>query len=477
MEEFDVVIVGAGISGINTAYRVQTELPSSRYVILDAREDIGGTWSFFRYPGIRSDSDLYSFGFAWKPWTAGKAIAAAPLIMNYLREAVSETGIDQHIRFKHRVSAADWSIKEQCWQISVTDTDGSPIQFKSKFIVLGTGYYDYEKGLSASIPGIDNFGGPVVHPQFWPEDFDYSDKNIVLIGSGATAVTLLPNLAKKAAYVTMLQRSPTYIVKVDNKKSSSWGILPQHLSLQLTRLFHITIGILFYNFCRLFPSRARNLLQSGVAKQLPTTVPMDPHFTPTYRPWDQRVCFTPDGDFFEAIKEGKANVATGTIREVVEDGVILQSGEKLDADALVTATGLKIQAMGGICISVDGEKIDIGEKYAWNNAMIQDIPNFFFVVGYINASWTLGADATAKLFCRLVKYMQRQGYQSAVAGGVDAKTIGYRPLLGLTSTYVTRGGSELPKCGNSGPWLPRTNYFFDLYKAVMGNITTGLAFS
>lgn len=476
MEDFDVIIIGAGISGINAAYRVQTELPSSRYLILDAREDIGGTWNFFRYPGLRSDSDLYTFGFSWKPWTAGMPIATGPLIMSYLREAVSETGIDKHIRFNHHITAADWSTQEQHWRLSATNSDGDTVLFKSKFIVMGTGYYDYDKVLPASIPEIENFAGPVIHPQFWPKDFDYSNKNIIIIGSGATAITLLPNLAEKAAHVTMVQRSPGYILKVENS-GSKFRFLPQSLALQLTRLFHIIMPILFYGFCRLFPARARDLLQKGVAKQLPETVPLDPHFTPRYQPWDQRICFTPNGDFFKAIRNTSASVVTGTIRQVVEDGVILDSGEKLKADIIVTATGLKLKSMGGVQISVDNEKVEVGTKYAWNNAMIQDVPNLFFVVGYINASWTLGADATARTFCRLFKYMQAKGHKSAVAGGVDAKALGFRPLLGLNSTYVTQGASVLPKCGNSGPWQPRMNYIVDLYKAVMGDITNGLAFS
>lgn len=476
MEEFDVIIIGAGISGINTAYRVQTELPSARYTILDAREEIGGTWSFFRYPGLRSDSDLYTFGFPWKPWKAGKLIATAPLIMDYLHEAVSETGIDQHIRFKHHITAADWSTAEQHWRLTATNAAGDILHFKSKFIVMGTGYYDYNKGLPASIPEIENFAGPVIHPQFWPEDFDHSDKNIIIIGSGATAVTLLPNLAEKAAHVTMLQRSPTYIMKIENSPSKL-SFLPQSLAIQLTRLFLIIVPIIFWHFCRLFPTRAKNKLQQAVAKQLPETVPLDPHFTPSYKPWDQRICFTPDGDFFQAIRNANANVVTGTIQKVVKDGVVLNSGEKLTADVIVTATGLKMKAMGGIQISVDNEKIEVGDKYAWNNAMIQDVPNLFFIVGYVNASWTLGADTTARMFCRLFKHMQAQGHKSAVAGGVDAKTIGYRPLLALQSTYVVQGSSVLPKCGNSGPWLPRVNYFMDLYKAVLGNITEGLKFA
>ncbi|KAJ5242934.1 uncharacterized protein N7469_001261 [Penicillium citrinum] len=476
MEELDVIIVGAGISGINTAYRVQTELPSSRYLILDARGEIGGTWSFFRYPGLRSDSDLYTFGFPWKPWKQGKLIATAPLIMDYLSEAVSETGIDQHIRFKHHITAANWSNKEQKWQLTATDPNGDTVYFKCKFIVMGTGYYDYKKSLPASIPEIENFAGPVIHPQFWPENFDYSGKKIIIVGSGATAITLLPNLADKAAHVTMLQRSPTYIMKIENNPYK-WDFLPQDLAIRLIRLLQIIIGIIFYHVCRLFPGWAGTKLQQAAAKQLPETVPLDPHFIPRYKPWDQRVCFTPNGDFFEAIRNSKASVETGTIRQVVEDGVILQSGEKLQADIIVTATGLKMQAMGGIRISVDNEKIDIGEKYAWNNTMIQDVPNFFFMVGYINASWTLGADASARMLCRLVKNMQARGQRSAVPGGVDAKKIGYRPLLALTSTYVVQGGSELPKCGNSGPWVPRTNYLLDLYKAVIGNIDNGLIFA
>ena len=478
MEDFDLIIVGAGISGINTAYRIKSELPSCRYAILDARDDIGGTWSFFRYPGLRSDSDLYTFGFSWKPWLGGNPIATGSSIMQYLREAVRETEINQRIRLQHRVTNAEWSSEQQSWRLSVINAEGISLLFRAKFLVLGTGYYDYDQGLPASIPGLENFTGPIIHPQFWPEDFDHSKKKITIIGSGATAITLLPSLAECAAHVTMLQRSPTYIMSISNSGSlSEKGLIPASFSVQLNRLFFLIWPILFYYFCRCFPSLARAFLQRAMAKELPEKVSVYPHFTPRYQPWDQRVCFSPDGDFFRAIRNGKANVETGTIQKIVEDGIILQSGKKLHTDLIITATGLKLKAMGGVQLKVDGQKISIGDKYAWNNAMIQDAPNLFFMLGYINASWTLGADTSALLLCRLLKHMQLQGYSSAVAAVTDSKSISFRPLLGIKSTYVTHGVSELPKCGNRGPWIPRKNYFFDLYKAKFGDFTSDLLFN
>ncbi|CAN6674684.1 hypothetical protein TRVA0_061S00166 [Trichomonascus vanleenenianus] len=477
MEDYDVIIIGSGISGINAAYRIQTQLPGCRYIILEARNSIGGTWSFFRYPGIRSDSDLFTFGFPWKPWKGKSPIARAELIMEYLHEAVSETGIDKHIRLQQKVTSAEWTDKSQSWAVSVNDANNEQKVLRAKHVIMGTGYYDYDQGLKVDIPGLTNFKGTIAHPQFWPEDLDYSGKNVVIIGSGATAITLLPNMAQKAAHVTMLQRSPTYILSIPNSKreSSLSQVLPQSWAFYLTRLFFLIYPVIMYGFCQVFPNAARNRLQDQAAEQLPGHIPVDPHFTPRYKPWDQRLCMSPDGDFFEAMREGRADVATGTIREIEGDTIILHGGQRLQADIIVTATGLKLKAFGGIKIVVNGSTVDVGSKYAWNNAMLQDVPNFVFIVGYINASWTLGADATSQMFCRLVKQMDREKYAVAVPRVQGA--LQSQPLLPLKSTYVAKGARDLPMAGDSGPWTPRTNYFFDLYKAKYGDIRTGMEFT
>ncbi|KAF9884388.1 hypothetical protein FE257_001788 [Aspergillus nanangensis] len=478
MDDFDVIIVGAGISGIDAAYRIQTQLPGVRYTVLEGRDAIGGTWSFFKYPGIRSDSDLYTFGFPWKPWTGGSPIADAGSILKYLSEAIAETGIDKHIQLQQKVSCAQWSDKTQRWSVSASDGH-SMRQMQAKFLFMGTGYYDYEQELKANIPGLtENFAGTVVHTQFWPNDLDYQSKRVVIIGSGATAVTLLPVIAQKTAHVTMLQRSPTYIMPIANSRARSLlnKLLPESWTYYFRRFFFLVWGALMYKFCRTFPTVARNMIRKRMAKELPKNIPLDPHFTPRYNPWDQRLCFCPDGDFFQALREGKADVATGTIKEIEKGGILLHGGQRLEADIIVTATGLNLKAFGGMRVTVNGNPIDIGTKYAWNNAMVQDVPNFIFSLGYINASWTLGADATAQLFCRLAKQMQRGGYETVVPRLRGCEGMQNKPLLGLTSTYISEGEKNLPKCGDVAPWAPRATYFFDLCKAKFGDISTGLEF-
>ena len=472
----DVIIVGAGISGINAAYRLQTELPSSSYTILESRGGIGGTWDFFRYPGFRSDSDLYTFGFSWRPWSQEKYIADGDSIRKYIRESAAMYGIDRKVQFHHKLLSANWSSDQQAWSLLV-DADGQKEHLHARFVILSTGYYDYDEPLSTTITGIEQFKGKVIHPQFWPEDFDYADQKIVVIGSGSTAVTLIPSLAQKASHVTMLQRSPSYLLarpSVDAFGQVVSKFFPSWISHRLTRIKFLVLNSFFVKFCGAYPRVAKNLIKKATVKELPRGTPHNPHFEPSYNPWEQRLCLCPDGDFFQAMRAGKASVITDTITTVIEDGIQLASGKILDADIIVTATGLKIRTAGGAQISVDKTPIDIGQKFLWKGVMLQDVPNAATVIGYTNASWTLGADATALLVCRLLKYLKEKGITSAVPRLEHAETMKSTSALNLSSTYVVKGMKEIPKAGDRAPWLPRTSYFADLWAAKFGNITEGL---
>ena len=475
---FDIIIVGAGISGINAAYRVQTELPSASYSILEARGCLGGTWDLFRYPGIRSDSDLYTFGFPWRPWAQEKIIADGDSIRKYIHESATLYGIDQKIRFHHKLLSANWSSDQQAWNLLVNE-EGHKSHLHARFVILCTGYYDYDEALSSHIPGIERFTGTVVHPQFWAEDLDYKDKKIIVIGSGSTAVTLIPSLAKRASHVTMLQRSPSYILArpaVDPFAEWTQKYLPDWLAHRITRSKFLVLSFLFVKFCTFYPLIARKLIKKATLKQLPDDVPHDPHFSPRYNPWEQRLCLCPNGDFFKAMRAGKASVVTETITTVTETGIQLASGQTLETNIIVTATGLKLKILGGARVSVDNVPVSISEKFLWNGVMLQDLPNMATVIGYTNASWTLGADATALLVCRLLKTMTAKGVTSAVPRMEDTKAMKPVPALNLSSTYVVRGAKELPKTGDKAPWLPRRTYFADLWSAMFGNITDGLHF-
>lgn len=475
---YDVIIVGAGISGINAAYRVQSELPGSKYALLEARGGMGGTWDFFKYPGLRSDSDLHTFGFPWRPWTEQKAIAEGPLIKKYVIETAESEGIDKHILYHHKLVSSNWSSSEQNWQLTV-DVDGKKQIFRSKFIILGTGYYDYDEALPATIPGIQNFKGTIVHPQFWPEDLDYEHKKIVVIGSGATAVTLLPNLAQKADHVTMLQRSPGYLISQPAINPISAFVkkwFPTSISYPFVRAQFLIVPYMFFLFCRAYPTIAKAILRKRTSDQLPKNVPHDPHFKPTYNPWEQRLCLCPDGDFFAALRSGKTDIATGHIEDMTDNTIVLKSGQELTADILVTATGLKISMAGGSSVSVDGEPVVIGSKFLWKGMMLQDVPNAAFVIGYTNASWTLGADATALSVTRLIKNMRSQGASVATPRLENSAAMKAQPTLNLNSTYVMKAADKMPKAGTEGPWKPRTNYFRDSWNAKYGNLSDGLEF-
>jgi cation diffusion facilitator CzcD-associated flavoprotein CzcO len=483
---FDVIIVGAGISGINAAYRLQDQLPNFSYAMLEAREDLGGTWDLFRYPGIRSDSDLFTFGFAFNPWNQNNPIAEGYAIKQYMRDTAQKYGIDEHILFRHHLLSADWSTTNNTWSLAV-NANGVQKTITARFVIFGTGYYDYKQPLQAKIPGLDNFQGQVIHPQFWPEDLDYKNKKVVIIGSGATAITLLPNMANEAAHVTMLQRSPTYIYSVPNRKTNSRlsyllpspsYLLPSGAYHRLQRAIWILRQRMFFLFCQRFPSLSTWILKRGLKKELPGHISYDPHFKPNYNPWDQRMCVCPDGDFFASLRCGKADIRTDTIKTVTEKGIVLKGGETLNADIIITATGLKLQIGGGVILSVDKQQIDIGSKFLWNGVMLQDLPNAAFVIGYTNASWTLGADAIAQCITRILKTLESRKFVAAIprVKANDAQKLQDRPLLQLKSTYVTTGAHALPRAADRGPWQPRDHYGKDIRFARKGNLDDGLEF-
>jgi len=479
--DLDIIIVGAGISGINFAYRLQERNPELSFVILEGRNDIGGTWSLFQYPGIRSDSDLYTFGFPWRPWQERASIAEGDKIMAYMRECMTMYGIDKKIRFRHHVKSADWSSSEKAWTLSV-NADGKDTTMKSRYVLMCTGYYDYTTPLQVVIPGLENFKGRVVHPQFWPKDLDYAGKDMAIIGSGATAITLLPALAEKARHVTMVQRSPSYVLsqpREDGLEKLIRAWVPARYVHAAIRFKWLAVPYLFINFCRLLPGSAKALLQKATKAQLPAQLTVDPHFNPRYNPFEQRMCFCPDGDFYRALRKGKASVMTGRIETVTADGIKLDDGREIPTDVIVTATGLKIQLAGGIRVAVDGVTLQPTQKYMWKNIMLEDMPNLFFVIGYVDASWTLGADATAQLVCRMLTTMAKKGQVVATPRMDDAtRARGLdQPILKLTSTYISAAKDSLPKVCDQPQWQGRTTYFRDIWEAWFGNINKGIVYN
>lgn len=405
-------------------------------------------------------------------------IADGESIRTYFRESAEEYGIDKKIRFHHNVTSADWSTKRQQWSLEV-DADGSKSTIKGRWIIWSTGYYDYNEPLKVDIPGLDNFKGKRIHPQFWPQDLDYTNKKIVVIGSGATAITLLPNLVDKAAKVTMLQRSPSWVLGIPQEHHSGplmRKYLPSWMASQLIRWKFLVIPLLFFHFCRRFPNAARNMLQKRTKEELPESLSLDPDFNPKYNPWEQRLCFCPDSDFFKCLRSGKADIVTDTIETVTSSGINLASGNTLDADIIVTATGLKMQLAGGAKVSIDGTPYDYSTKYMWKGMMLQDMPNSVTVMGYTNASWTLGADTTAGVLVRLMKHMRENNISSAVPK-VHGDEMKSQPMINLSSTYTEKAKGYLPMTGDRGPWKPRQNYLIDYWVAQYGNLTEELEFT
>ncbi|KAI0483750.1 putative flavin-binding monooxygenase [Xylaria cf. heliscus] len=479
-ETFDVVIIGAGISGINTAYRLQSQLPDTTFTILEARGTIGGTWDLFRYPGIRSDSDLFTFGFQWEPWPYDSPIAEGPLIREYMKNCVTKHKLDRYMRFHHKILAADWSSEADQWKITA-EHDGKRKEFRAKWVVLGTGYYDHGKPLQTVIPGLEQFKGKIIHPQYWPEDYDHSGKKIAIIGSGATAITLLPALSGTAGAVTMVQRSPSYIVSLNNgSPARAWLMrwMPKYVAGTWLRIVYIWRSYYAVLLSRYFPQRAKNLFIKLLIPQLPDRISHSPHFEPSYTPWQQRLCLSPDGDFFQALRDHPTtNIVTGHIDTVTETGIRMKDGTTIEADVIVTATGLQMRIGGGIAVSVNEEKVNWSGRVLWHGTMIQDVPNMMLVVGYVDAAWTLGADATAHILVRLLKYMKSKNITTAVPRLPPGGAGGYRRFWQLTSTYSEAATSILPRYGDVGPWVPKMSPPLDWLHSKWGDIVTGLHFA
>ncbi len=437
--------------------------PGSSYAVLEARDAVGGTWDLFRYPGVRSDSDMYTLSYPFRPWTHRKAIADGADIREYIRGTAEEHGIAERIRYGHRVVGASWSSDDARWTVT-SEVDGEFVEQTCSFLFMCSGYYDYDEGYTPDFPGLEDFAGTVVHPQFWPEDLDYAGKKVVVIGSGATAITLLPSMAEQAGHVTMLQRSPTYITSLPQEDAISAGlrkVLPAGPAHRLTRLKNAATAIGFYEFCRRFPSAARKILLDRAQGAVPEG--FDPqHLTPRYDPWDQRLCVVPNGDLWRTLRRGQASIVTDRIDSFDETGIRLASGEHLDADVVVTATGLKVVALGKVAIDVDGEKVDPNERFVYKGLMISGVPNLAWCIGYTNASWTLRADLSWQYVARLLKHMRKHGY---VAGMPDPDAVGGQgaPALDLQSGYVQRAVGVLPQQGKERPWTVRQNWFLDAW--------------
>ncbi|MEW5809577.1 MAG: NAD(P)/FAD-dependent oxidoreductase [Actinomycetota bacterium] len=476
MTEFvDVVIVGAGISGISAAWHLQQQCPGKNYVILERREQLGGTWDLFKYPGIRSDSDMYTLGFHFKPWATDQMIADGPSIWNYLNEAATENGIAEHIRYGQRVTAANWSDEHGRWELTV-ERGGEQIELHTNFLWACSGYYNYDEGFSPEFPGAEDFSGTIVHPQHWPEDLDYQGKNIVVIGSGATAITLIPALVDSGAgHVTMLQRTPTYIGSLPDKDpfaARAYRLLPEKTAYTAVRWKAILQATAQYQLARTLPNVFRKALRTMAERRLPEGFDYDRHFAPDYKPWDQRVCLAPNGDLFKTIRKGKADVVTDVIDRFTADGIALKSGQQLKADIIITATGLNVQFFGGAQVLRNGEPQDLSKSVAYKGLMLSGLPNVAFTFGYTNASWTLKADLTSEYVSRLLHFMDSRGYDIVVPRD-PAADVEELPFVDLTSGYIKRALDRLPKSGSKSPWRLKQNYLVDLRVIRNGKIDDG----
>jgi len=476
-EHVDVLIVGAGLSGIGAACHLQTDCPGKTYAILEAREASGGTWDLFRYPGIRSDSDMFTLGYAFQPWTEARAIADGPSILNYIRETAREHGVERRIRYGRRVVRASWSSAEARWTVEVERAeDGEREQLTCSFLYGCTGYYRYDEGYSPEFPGAERFSGRIVHPQHWPQDLDYAGKRVVVIGSGATAVTLIPAMAEQGAgHVTMLQRSPSYVFSLPGSDPLAELIrrwLPPKRAYPIVRWKNVLMASLMYQLSRRRPEFMKRLLRRGVEARLPAGFDVDRHFRPSYEPWDQRLCLVPDGDLFKTIRDGKASIVTDQIETFTETGIRLASGEELAADVIVTATGLNLLVFGGIGLEVDGREVAVSETVGYKGIMFSGLPNLALTLGYTNASWTLKADLAASWVCRLLNHMDAHGYAVVTPRRPDPSEP-VHPFIDLRSGYVLRSIDQLPKQGARHPWRLHQNYPRDVLLLKRGAIDDG----
>ena len=473
MEHVDVIIVGAGLSGIGGACHLKRHCPRKSFIILEARETMGGTWDLFRYPGVRSDSDMHTLGYRFRPWLETKAMADGPAILNYIRQTAAEYGVDKTIRYSHRVRRVSWSSDDARWTVEV-ETDKTVTQLTCNFLYLCTGYYDYDSGYTPEWPGVERFRGTIVHPQKWPNDLDYANKRIIVIGSGATAITLVPAMAERAAHVTMLQRSPTYIVSrpaEDKIANFLLRILPNRAAYMLSRWKNVLSATFFYTLARNRPELFKRMVARGVRNELGQHY--DPkHFTPDYNPWDQRLCLVPDSDLFRAIREGRVSVVTDQIETFTEDGLLLASGEQLTADIIVTATGLVLKLFSGMQLSVDDTTVHLPQKLVYKGMMFSDVPNLAFAVGYTNASWTLKCDLAGEYVCRLLNHMDHHHY-SICTPRVNDPDVGEQPVIDFNSGYVLRSLHTLPRQGLKTPWRLHQNYVKDLSMMRYGRVDDG----
>ncbi len=464
VEHLDVLVVGAGLSGVGAGAYLERDCPWATYAVLEARADLGGTWDLFRYPGIRSDSDMFTLGYSFRPWPNAEAIADGPAILQYIRDTAAETGVVDKIRFGRKVVRAEWSSAESRWLVTAEEVGtGRTEQLTCGFLYSCTGYYRYDHGYLPEFPGRDRFEGPVIHPQAWPDDLDYAGKRVVIIGSGATAVTLVPAMAETAAHVTMLQRSPTYIASMptqDPLANLLRKILPARYSNPVIRWYKALTTQAFYQVSQRRPEMVKRMLRRMLARQLPAGYDIDTHFNPRYNPWDQRFCAVPDGDLFKAISSGSVDVVTDRIQTFTESGIRLESGRELAADVVVAATGLDLLFIGGMTLSVDGQAVDVSQKLAYKGMMLEGVPNLAMAVGYTNASWTLKCDLTCDYVCRLLNRMREQKMTRAMPVNRDP-SITTQPLLGLTSGYVLRSADRMPKQGSRHPWQVHQSYLKD----------------
>jgi cation diffusion facilitator CzcD-associated flavoprotein CzcO len=480
-EHVDVLIVGAGLSGIGAACHLRQRCPDRTFTILEARDAIGGTWDLFRYPGVRSDSDMFTLGYSFSPWQEAEAIADGGAIREYVRRTAREFDVDSHVRFHHKVVAAEWSSADARWTVTAersTDNVVETVTLTCSFLYVCSGYYRYDKGFTPAFDGVEDFTGQVVHPQHWPQDLDYAGKRVVVIGSGATAITLVPSMAPTAAHVTMVQRSPSYVLSLPGKDvvaDKLIGKVPAKLLFPALRWKNVLMAMFAFQLSRRAPKFMKTLLRKGVLAQVPTGYDVDTHFAPQYDPWDQRMCFVPDGDLFKSLSSGRASIVTGAIDRFTPTGLRMTSGAELDADIVVTATGLNVLAAGGMTLTVDGKKVNLGDTIAYKGMMLSGVPNFALTIGYTNASWTLKADLVAGYVCRLLNHLTAHDYQVAtpVLADPDVDTV---PLIDLKAGYVLRSLEKLPKQGPAAPWRLHQNYPRDVYLMRHGPVDDDVRF-
>ena len=472
---YDVIVVGAGLSGIGAAYHLQHECPNKTFAVLEGRATMGGTWDLFQYPGIRSDSDMYTLGFPFSPWENPKAIADGPAILDYIKDTAKKFGIDKKIRFNHKVVDASWSDTDKLWTVKIAAHDQVKQQeITCRFLFMCSGYYDYEEGYTPEFPGSESFEGDIIHPQKWDQSIQYAHKKIVIIGSGATAITLAPELSKQAEKVTMLQRSPSYVISLPEKDPVAkllQAVLPKKAAYGLLRWKNILIALGFYNASRKWPKSVKKLIQKRIKNELGPDYDIT-HFDPAYNPWDQRLCIVPDNDLFHAISKGRVEIVTDTISRFTPKGILLQSGKELEADIIVTATGLKVQLLGGMSAHINNREVDTGKLHCYRGVMFSDVPNFAIAVGYTNASWTLKCDLNCQFVTRILNYMDQQGYEVCTPC-FDSKAFDTEPLLDLNAGYILRAADVLPKQGSRHPWKVYQNYVRDLMSLKWSGVDDG----